>query len=100
MKRVASRAKDVTTIESSRPQRVRSAAVGTDGTSVADIMKEAGLTHGGFYAHCASREAMLAEAADRAGAEAAATCRRASWPLAGRSRRCDGWTCLSVEGTR
>jgi AcrR family transcriptional regulator len=42
---------------------------GYDGTSVADIMKEAGLTHGGFYAHFKSREAMLAEAADRAGAE-------------------------------
>jgi len=35
-------------------------------------MKEAGLTHGGFYAHFSSREAMLAEAADRAGAEAVA----------------------------
>jgi len=46
---------------------------GYDGTSVARIMKEAGLTHGGFYAHFASREAMLAEAADRAGAEAVAT---------------------------
>ena len=46
---------------------------GYNGTGVADIMKEAGLTHGGFYAHFASREAMLAEAADRAGAEAVAT---------------------------
>ncbi|AIE87344.1 TetR/AcrR family transcriptional regulator [Fimbriimonas ginsengisoli] len=45
---------------------------GYDGTSVADIMKEAGLTHGGFYAHFSSREAMLAEAADRAGAESVA----------------------------
>jgi TetR/AcrR family transcriptional regulator, transcriptional repressor for nem operon len=45
---------------------------GYDGTAVADIMKDAGLTHGGFYAHFASREAMLAEAADRAGAEAVA----------------------------
>ena len=45
---------------------------GYDGTSVADIMKEAGLTHGGFYAHFKSREAMLAEAADRAGAETVA----------------------------
>lgn len=43
---------------------------GYDGTGVADIMKEAGLTHGGFYAHFRSREAMLAEAADRAGADA------------------------------
>jgi len=40
---------------------------GYDGTGVADIMKDAGLTHGGFYDHFASREAMLAEAADRAG---------------------------------
>jgi AcrR family transcriptional regulator len=30
-------------------------------------MKEAGLTHGGFYAHFSSRDAMLAEAADHAG---------------------------------
>ena len=35
---------------------------GYDGTGVADIMKEAGLTHGGFYAHFSSRDAMLAEA--------------------------------------
>jgi TetR/AcrR family transcriptional regulator, transcriptional repressor for nem operon len=43
---------------------------GYAGTGVADIMKEAGLTHGGFYAHFASREALLAEAADCAGAAA------------------------------
>lgn len=49
---------------------------GYDGTSVADIMKEAGLTHGGFYAHFASREAMLAEAADRARADAVAAAAR------------------------
>ena len=45
---------------------------GYDGTGVADIMKEAGLTHGGFYAHFKSREEMLAEAADHAGADAVA----------------------------
>jgi AcrR family transcriptional regulator len=45
---------------------------GYDGTGVADIMKEAGLTHGAFYAHFASREAMLAEAARRACAESSA----------------------------
>lgn len=45
---------------------------GYDGTGVADLMKEAGLTHGAFYAHFASREAMLAEAAGRACAESAA----------------------------
>lgn len=35
-------------------------------------MKEADLTHGGFYAHSPSRDAMLAEAADRAGAKTVA----------------------------
>jgi AcrR family transcriptional regulator len=45
---------------------------GYDGTGVADIMKEAGLTHGAFYAHFPSREAMLAEAANRACADSAA----------------------------
>jgi len=45
---------------------------GYDGTGVSDIMKEAGLTHGAFYAHFPSREAMLAEAAARACAESAA----------------------------
>ncbi len=45
---------------------------GYDGMGVADIMKEAGLTHGGFYAHFASRDALLAEAGDRAGAESVA----------------------------
>lgn len=42
---------------------------GYDGAGVAGIMKESGLTHGGFYAHFDSREGMLAEAADRAGVD-------------------------------
>lgn len=45
---------------------------GYEGTGIANIMKEAGLTHGGFYAHFPSRDALLAEAADRAGAESVA----------------------------
>lgn len=45
---------------------------GYDGVGVADIMKEAGLTHGGFYAHFDSRNAMLAEALARAGRDSAA----------------------------
>jgi AcrR family transcriptional regulator len=40
---------------------------GHRGVGVADIMKEAGLTHGGFYAHFACRDAMLVEAMQRAG---------------------------------
>lgn len=43
--------------------------VGYEGVGVADVMKEAGLTHGGFYAHFASRDALLAQAAEQAGAE-------------------------------
>jgi TetR/AcrR family transcriptional regulator, transcriptional repressor for nem operon len=42
---------------------------GYQGTGVADIMKEAGLTHGGFYAHFASRNALLVEAMQRAGSD-------------------------------
>src|SRR5687768_17502083 len=43
--------------------------VGYEGVGVADVMKEAGLTHGGFYAHFASRDALLAQAAEQAGSE-------------------------------
>lgn len=49
---------------------------GYAGTGVADIMKEAGLTHGGFYAHFESRDALLAEAVTRAGIDSAALVER------------------------
>lgn len=42
---------------------------GYAGVGVADVMKEAGLTHGGFYAHFESRDALLVEALERAGRE-------------------------------
>jgi TetR/AcrR family transcriptional regulator, transcriptional repressor for nem operon len=42
---------------------------GYAGVGVADVMKEAGLTHGGFYAHFASRDALLAGALNHAGQE-------------------------------
>lgn len=35
---------------------------GFDGVSVADIMQAAGMTHGGFYRHFPSKEALIAEA--------------------------------------
>ena len=35
---------------------------GAHGIGVADLMKEAGLTHGGFYAHFDSRDALMIEA--------------------------------------
>lgn len=50
-------------------QAVRRA--GYAGASVAEVMKEAGLTHGGFYAHFSSREQMVAEAIAHAGRQSA-----------------------------
>ena len=42
---------------------------GYAGVGVAEVMKEAGLTHGGFYSHFESRDALLVEALARAGRE-------------------------------
>ncbi len=39
---------------------------GFDGIGVADLMKSAGLTHGGFYGHFASKEDLMAQACARA----------------------------------
>jgi AcrR family transcriptional regulator len=50
---------------------------GYAGVGVADVMKEAGLTHGGFYAHFDSREALLVEALERAGRKSFAAARAA-----------------------
>lgn len=76
MRKAAARSKEATheRIVDAAARAIRRS--GYDGTSVADIMKQAGLTHGGFYAHFPSREAMLAEAADRAGADAVAASAR------------------------
>jgi TetR/AcrR family transcriptional repressor of nem operon len=49
---------------------------GYDGVGVADVMKQAGLTHGGFYAHFESRDALLAEAIERAGRDSAEAMKR------------------------
>ena len=60
--------------EQTRARILRAAAQairkhGYEGVGVADVMKEAGLTHGGFYAHFASRDALLAQAAEQASVE-------------------------------
>lgn len=53
-------------------ERIRSAASalfrqhGFDGVGVADIMKAAGLTHGGFYGHFDSKDELVAEASREA----------------------------------
>ena len=50
---------------------------GYAGVGVADVMKEAGLTHGGFYAHFDSRDALIVEALERAGRKSLAVTRGA-----------------------
>ena len=47
-------------------------ARGVAGASVAEVMQAAGMTHGGFYKHFDSKDALLAEATTAAFAEAAA----------------------------
>jgi TetR/AcrR family transcriptional repressor of nem operon len=39
---------------------------GFDGIGVADVMKNAGLTHGGFYGHFASKDDLIAQSCDAA----------------------------------
>src|SRR3954469_22029107 len=39
---------------------------GFEGIGVADLMKSAGLTHGGFYGHFASKEDLIAQASAHA----------------------------------
>src|SRR5262245_37668085 len=53
---------------------------GYEGVGVAEVMRDAGLTHGGFYAHFASRDALLVEAAECAGAESIESLSRAIRP--------------------
>ena len=57
--------------EETRKKVVRAAAAavrakGPDGVGVAEIMAEVGLTHGGFYAHFHSKEALVAAAIEEA----------------------------------
>src|ERR1700744_5483347 len=47
-------------------------AKGFGGIGVADIMKAANLTHGGFYGHFASKDDLVAQASRRSMARAAA----------------------------
>jgi TetR/AcrR family transcriptional repressor of nem operon len=57
--------------EETRKKVVRAAAVavrarGPEGVGVAEIMAEAGLTHGGFYAHFPNKEALVVAAIEEA----------------------------------
>ncbi|WP_373376665.1 TetR/AcrR family transcriptional regulator [Cupriavidus nantongensis] len=49
---------------------------GLNGVSVAEVMADAGLTHGGFYGHFASKDALAAQACKRAFEESTARWQR------------------------
>jgi TetR/AcrR family transcriptional repressor of nem operon len=64
-----------------RVLRIASRKVRTEGVArpgIAELMQEAGLTHGGFYKHFASRDDLLAQAAARALAEGSAKMEKAA----------------------
>ncbi len=60
---------------------------GFDGVSVADLMREAGLTHGGFYNHFASKADLEAQACARAFAGSAGVLTEAAVAPPGPGRR-------------
>ncbi|TAJ51362.1 MAG: TetR/AcrR family transcriptional regulator [Nevskiaceae bacterium] len=60
---------------------------GLEGIGVADLMKQAGLTHGGFYAHFKSRDALVAEALGAACAQTLEALSRAVETLPPERRR-------------
>src|SRR3954465_5446589 len=69
--------------EATRERILRAAARairrhGYEGVGVAEAMKDAGLTHGGSYAHFDSRDALLAAAVDQAGVESTENMSRAA----------------------
>jgi len=69
--------------QSTRRRIVEAAAAalrarGLEGVGVGEIMKQAGLTHGGFYAHFPSKDALVAEALAQAADQTGAWLRRAA----------------------
>ena len=68
---------------------------GLDGVTIADVMAEAGLTHGGFYTHYPSKDALAASACEAAFAFAAEKWRRrvaaGGSPAPGRDARAAGF---------
>jgi TetR/AcrR family transcriptional regulator, transcriptional repressor for nem operon len=67
---------------------------GVDGVSVADVMADAGFTHGGFYNHFASKEELVIEACGTSFAQAVSSLRDDALPQ--RARDADFGACLSA----
>jgi TetR/AcrR family transcriptional repressor of nem operon len=60
-------------------------ARGVAGVGVADLMRQAGLTHGGFYSHFSSKDALVAEAVGAAGEQSARNLRTVVQRAGGKS---------------
>ena len=72
---------------------------GIDGSGVATLMKDAGLTNGAFYAHFASKDGLVAVAiADQLHARTRTSSRRLSPAVPASNRSCAG-TCRPSTGT-
>jgi TetR/AcrR family transcriptional repressor of nem operon len=64
---------------------------GVDGVGVADVMKQAGLTHGGFYNHFTSKETLAAEAITLAFEQAIARLEKKAIETAPRARALEAY---------
>jgi TetR/AcrR family transcriptional regulator, transcriptional repressor for nem operon len=69
----AARSRERIIASAARMFRERGVAAG----GIAELMREAGMTHGGFYKHFASKDALVAEACSFAMAQSGASLRRA-----------------------
>ncbi len=76
-------------------------ARGVAGVGVAELMRQAGLTHGGFYSHFPSKDALVAEAVAAAGEQSTRNLKRwSSGPAPGpASRRSPTRTCPPLIAT-
>jgi TetR/AcrR family transcriptional repressor of nem operon len=76
---------------------------GIDGVSVADLMAAAGLTHGGFYGHFASKDVLAAEACGAAFAQSVERWRKRladeKSPEAGRAALVEGYLSAKSRGS-
>jgi len=70
---------------------------GFDGIGVADLMKGAGLTHGGFYGHFDSKEDLMAQAATRAAGQSLAAWQRLAERHPGQERAAVGSAYLTTR---
>ncbi|MBV8964991.1 MAG: TetR family transcriptional regulator [Mycobacteriaceae bacterium] len=65
-----------------------------NGVGVAEVMADAGFTHGGFYNHFTSKDELVLEACSTSFARAVSACREGRLPVC--AREADFGACLSA----